>query len=266
MEEELRKKFNPEGSTLRRQQIIMLDMLKVIDDICNRNDIKYWLSSGTLLGAVRHGGFIPWDDDLDIEMLEEDYKRLLQLIDCDGLPRNLVLQTKEKDPTFIYSFAKIRHTRSKIIEPNKKTMVKGFDGIFIDIFPLYKTNSSISKFAFNIGRLYYKVLERNSSSHFGLVAQKGVYYIFRKIIYPFCNQLAMLLHKGDEYGHALGAPFPYYPRYISDVFPLSKVEFEGQYFPCPNKVDNYLTYLYGDYMKMPKIESIQQHTSSVDIF
>ena len=72
------QKFNPEGSLLRRQQMRMLDILLEVDKICKRHDIKYWLSSGTLIGALRHNGFIPWDDDLDIEMMRSDYLHLME--------------------------------------------------------------------------------------------------------------------------------------------------------------------------------------------
>ena len=78
MDSELRKRFNPDGSLLRRQQLRMLELLEVIDVICRKHQIPYWLSSGTLIGAARHKGFIPWDDDLDIEMLRSDYLRLLK--------------------------------------------------------------------------------------------------------------------------------------------------------------------------------------------
>ena len=79
MDSELRKRFNPDGSLLRRQQLRMLELLEVIDVICRKHQIPYWLSSGTLIGAARHKGFIPWDDDLDIEMLRSDYLRLLKV-------------------------------------------------------------------------------------------------------------------------------------------------------------------------------------------
>ena len=68
VQSQLRERFNPDGSMLRRQQLRMLEILLHIDRVCAEHNIKYWLSSGTLLGAMRHGGFIPWDDDLDIEM------------------------------------------------------------------------------------------------------------------------------------------------------------------------------------------------------
>ena len=80
MNEELRARFNPEGSLLRRQQMRMLEILLEVDKICKRHNIPYWLSSGTLIGAMRHDGFIPWDDDLDIEMMRTDYLRLMKVL------------------------------------------------------------------------------------------------------------------------------------------------------------------------------------------
>ena len=87
----LRIRFNPEGSLLRRQQMRMLEILLEVDKICKKHDIPYWLSSGTLIGAMRHDGFIPWDDDLDIEMLRKDYVRLMAVLPKE-LPSWLALR------------------------------------------------------------------------------------------------------------------------------------------------------------------------------
>ena len=76
----LRAKYNPDGSLLRRDQLELMKMLDVVAQICKQHDIKWWLSSGTLLGAARHQGFIPWDDDLDIVLMREDYKRLEKIL------------------------------------------------------------------------------------------------------------------------------------------------------------------------------------------
>ena len=101
--EELRKRFNPDGSILRRQQMRMLELLGAVDKVCKKHNIPYWLSSGTLIGAARHQGFIPWDDDLDIEMLREDYLRLLKVLPQE-LPDNFVLQTHETDHNYIFIY------------------------------------------------------------------------------------------------------------------------------------------------------------------
>ena len=132
MDSELRKRFNPDGSLLRRQQLRMLELLEVIDVICRKHQIPYWLSSGTLIGAARHKGFIPWDDDLDIEMLRSDYLRLLKVLPQE-LPDNLALQTNETDPNYIFIYGKLRDKDSHLEETNSYDRIFYYTGIYIDI-------------------------------------------------------------------------------------------------------------------------------------
>ena len=91
IQEQLRERFNPDGSPLREFQMRLLDILVFIDDVCRRHGINYWLSSGTCLGAIRHGGFIPWDDDIDIEMLDTDYKRFIKVMQTEHNDRYAAL-------------------------------------------------------------------------------------------------------------------------------------------------------------------------------
>lgn len=132
--EELRAKYNPEGSDLRRAQLRMLDMLLYLDKVCKENEITYWLAAGTCLGAVRHGGFIPWDDDIDIFMMENEYKKLIDLILSNPHPQ-FKIQIKKTDSNYFLSWAKLRDTHSKNIGLKSKSLAK-YCGLTIDIFPL----------------------------------------------------------------------------------------------------------------------------------
>lgn len=124
LQDELRTQYNPDGSHLRNIQLVSLDILKEIDRICQKCDIKYILSSGTLLGAVRHGGFIPWDDDVDIEMLKEEFDKFLSVLP-EELSKDYVLHSYANDPYFIHSFIKIRE--KKIDVPGVHPLSRKFD-------------------------------------------------------------------------------------------------------------------------------------------
>ena len=106
----LRQRFNPDGSQLRRQQLRMLELLLEMDRICKKHKIRYWLIGGTLLGAARHHGFIPWDDDMDVQMLREDYLRLLDVMPKE-LPDTMALQCRQTDSNYFFQYAKLRDRR-----------------------------------------------------------------------------------------------------------------------------------------------------------
>ena len=117
--------------TLRRLQLEQLAMLKLVDGFCRRHEIRYSLYAGTLLGAVRHGGFIPWDDDLDVCMPREDYRRFLALWKEDGY----LLQNRDNTPAFTQSFTKLRKRGTTFLTPEDRG--RGYHtGIFLDIFPV----------------------------------------------------------------------------------------------------------------------------------
>ena len=122
---------------LRKAQLIMLDMLVEFDELCKKHHLKYWLDSGTLLGAVRHQGFIPWDDDIDLSMPLEDYNKLLEL-GPKALSKNIFFQTSTTDPDFKFDYIKLRSNKASIVEFQEKN--KGNNGTH---FSLAKTSSTL---------------------------------------------------------------------------------------------------------------------------
>lgn len=117
---------------LEQARIVQLKLLDVFVRICDEHNLRYWLDYGTLLGAMRHDGFIPWDDDLDVSMPLMDYKKFLKIAPA-LLPRTVLLQDLRKTPGACFSFAKLRDRSSFFCEA--ETVVSVPCGIFIDIFP-----------------------------------------------------------------------------------------------------------------------------------
>jgi len=127
---------------IRKAQKIMLEIFLEFHRICEKYSLRYWMDTGTLLGAVRHKGFIPWDDDLDVCMPIEDYYTFLEIAPKE-LPKDMFLQTRESDKHYKRYFAKIRSRRGVIIERfeyrkmKKGKPIKYNMGIYIDIFHMY---------------------------------------------------------------------------------------------------------------------------------
>lgn len=252
----LREKFNPDGSILRKHQLKMLEMLLYIDSICKKNNIKYWLSSGTLLGAVRHQGFIPWDDDLDIELLEFDYKKLIALLEKED-NNKYQLQTYKTDKYYTQSYAKLRDVNSVIYEKTLEDCLYAYRGVFIDIFPLQKNYNCYFKVCAPLhNRLLTRFTRKDSFKN------KKCITIFKFILfdflYPIFNTFGKQFYSGKYLSHALGIPY-LKKRLRTDIFPLDSILFEGYKFPCPANNNNYLTKLYGNYMEIPDLDKVETH-------
>ncbi len=256
LQNELRERYNPDGSTLRKQQLRMLEMLQYIDAVCKKHNIRYWLCSGTLLGAVRHGGFIPWDDDLDVEMLREDYKKFVKVMALEKNER-YILQTNETDSAYFFSYAKLRDLHSCLKEVHSVDSHYKYSGIFVDIFVLEPSSSLfLAKISKNI--LFRSQIVFRKSNIF----RKYLYVFLNKVLFPILSCISAICAKG-QLRHIHGSYF-LRPRYKNDIFPLGKLNFEGDFFPVPSNYDHYLRLIYGDYMTLPTTDSVTMHVSKVD--
>ena len=262
MEENLRVKYNPDGSILRQHQLRMLDILIVIDEICKKYDIKYWISDGTLLGAIRHGGFIPWDDDLDIQMMRKDFKRFIKIVQVE-LPQNLILQTHKTDKGYVAPYAKIRDLNSLIVEFHSNDVNYKYKGIYIDIFPLEKCSRLLTRIAdFIHAHLLFEV----SHVRAGLMRRIYINGMFKLMegIYSLFRGIDSIFVKSGKCTFTYGSCFGYYDFVDTDIMPLSAIGFEGYTFNAPHALEVVLKKQYGNYMELPAEVDRMTHTLSVE--
>jgi len=255
-------RYNPQGSTLRKAQLRMLDMLIEIDKIFRAHHIDYWLDSGTLLGAIRHKGFIPWDDDVDICVGKDDYAKVRQLL-INELPEQFTFQDTELDDNEWSGIARVRDKKSYCHMPLFRRYKE--QGLWVDIFQVEHMYSMKSTLFID----YFYSRAFREIHHYGDVAYKNpirryLVKVIAYLLYPFCLFLvymARLLSRRNPVG-LFSFSFPVKstkPRFFEDVFPLIEVEFEGHKFLAPHNYDHYLTLLYGDYMQIPPEEQRISH-------
>jgi lipopolysaccharide cholinephosphotransferase len=261
------QKFNPDGSMLRRQQLRMLDILLEIDKICKKHDIKYWLSSGTLIGALRHNGFIPWDDDLDIEMMRSDYLRLMDVLPKE-LPDWLALQNDKTDPNYFYCYAKVRDRRSKMLEQNAYDRMWKEQGIYIDIFPMEQHPIWLHKLTEKTIGHMYKVWRTSTDDAKAIKQVRRIFWLNNSVLYPCFRALLHLnsyIFPLKTITSGMGIPF-HNPRYADEIFPLTTHAFEGHQLPVPGNADAHLRHIYGDYMQLPDLSKLAPHVGALEFY
>jgi lipopolysaccharide cholinephosphotransferase len=262
MEEDF-SKYNGEGTLLRKAQLRMLDILIAVDKICRKHNICYWLDGGTCLGAVRHGGFIPWDDDVDIAVMRKDYYKLCAILKKE-LPDNLVFQDKTTDKNYPSLFAKVRDRQSWLAIKGDKGKEKE-KGLYIDIFPIEKGTKQIKAFVDFFYRRAFRRLHGLAANKFELIVAGLVWLPACCLVYA-ARFFSFLLPK-DALIYAYGVTtLKHYQLNKKDFLPAKPIIFEGKTFMGPANPDGYLKRLYGDYMKIPPPEKRQFHAVEMKIW
>lgn len=252
----LRERYNPEGSKLRRDQLELLRMLKHVADICQEHNIKWWLSSGTLLGAARHKGFIPWDDDIDIVMLRKDYRRLERILRKEQ-SQEFVLHSMRSDVEYVNCFAKYRKREGRIESASRRYDYYKWRGIGFDIFTIEKTNYFAARAASTI---YGNIQHLSSYIRWGWLRKpliRLIELVSLLIIFPLLRVVGLINPKG-EYHYALGQGWAKHTFFMENTFPLTTAEFEGVSLPVPKDMDAYLRNVYGNWREIPSDEQIRR--------
>lgn len=249
------RKYNPEGSALRRDQKELLRMLQVLADICREHDIQWWLSSGTLLGAARHGGFIPWDDDVDIVLLKEDYDRLEKIL-CSMESDEFVFHCMKTDVEYVNVFGKFRKKQGEVQSKNRRHKYYKWKGLGLDIFAIEKTNypaSRIAKTLYNFQRLTSRI--RTASVRRPMI--RFIEFVNFRLLHPVIRLIGRI-NPRQEYHYTLGTGWPGHTFFMTDTFPLSQTEFEGVMLPVPRDMDRYLANVYGEWRQLPSEDAIRR--------
>ncbi len=265
-------KRGEEISDMKEIRAIALDILSDFDAFCKEHNLKYCLTQGTLLGAIRHKGFIPWDDDIDISMFRPDYDRLIEL--ADEMPESCKFFSRENLSYHSRLYGRICNTDYVSVDSYYSEKTCGYFGL--DLFPIEPVpteDGEYNAFAKKIKLLRQMFIFSNSALFKGdgflrafIIKPLPILLcklIGAKRIYKWYNNL---IHKLDfEKAESLALVCAVYtdkekfPK--SDYLDLIEVEFEGMKFPAVRNYDVYLKHLYNDYMKLPPKEKQVAHHS-----
>lgn len=248
---------------------IQLEILEYVQEYCIANNINFWLDSGTLLGAVRHGGYIPWDDDIDIGMLRDDYDKFIRSFNQAN--KRYCCLTIENTPKFGYPFAKVMDTETILYEPDENgTKIN----INIDVFVFDNApddDAEVEKMFRVRDRLrilrQLKFCKGKSTTH--NLLKKSAIYVMSALIqfFPTGYFDTLIVKNAKKYenittkrvGNFCGANKFVCSRDVFNDFIW--MEFEKEKFMVPRGYDEWLQCAYGDYMKLPPIEKrVSHHT------
>lgn len=265
--------------TLKRIQEVELEILKDFMDICDRNGLDYFGIAGTGIGALRHHGFIPWDDDIDVAMPRDDFEKLLPLVEKEMGDKYLIMNA-ERYPNYPLMTTRMTMRGTKF----KEEALKNIDaplGIFLDLYPLDKVSDNPKEARRQARDAWFwsKILILRSIP-FPMLGFSGWK---AKIIHAICglaHLVLSILHvpktwiykkayeaetRSNHYTKTKNLDFfcdttPYMNLYaVKDIYPLRKLLFEDVELNFPHNLHNNLTGMYGDYMQLPPEEKRKNH-------
>ena len=257
-------KYVNKNQNLKKLQTKEIEILKYFDEICKKHNLEYYLAYGTLLGAIRHKGFIPWDDDIDIHMKGKDYIKLTNILK-ENQDQKYFFQSLETEPNYYLLWNKIRMNNTIFIEKGWEKN-KIHQGISLDIFPLIeypenlKDKKKIDRKLKITKLLIDNNMEENKNYKSYGISGKILSKIFKIIPQKLrnkkiINNINYLCNYESNSKHYFSTIRGTSKKFSKDCFSrTTKLAFETETFDAPIKSEKYLEEVYGDYMILPKEE------------
>lgn len=247
-----------DNETLRKVQLIQLEMLVEVDRICKKCDIHYNVIAGTLLGAIRHGGYIPWDDDADVAFLRSEYVKFREACKTELDTSRFEFQDHEVTEGYRWGYGKLRRKDTLFLRKHQENMPY-FQGIFIDLFPLdgvpdnYLLRCIHNFRCFCIRKVLWSEIGKNADksklkrsvySVLSLISLKKVFRSYDKLTKQNLNSKWVRILTFPTPNNVFGYKRKWYEN-------SSDIVFEGIVFKSIKDYDEYLSFKFGEYMKLP---------------
>lgn len=248
----------------KRIQKELMPLLHEVKRVCEKNNIPYFLCAGSVLGAVRHQGFIPWDDDIDIGMLRKDYNRFLKVARTD-LSEGYLLIDANDTPDYCMGYAKVVRDNTALVNA-ESSHLRMHHGFFVDLFPFDTIPEDVEKQnemyqeARDIQNLFLRMRKWNNFTGKNPIKRyfaNWEYYSLKryssKKVFDKMNQIVtQYLDSDSKLVADLFAPYNKKLFFkIEDIYPYKMMQFEDDVYPVPANPDAYLSVMYGDYMTLP---------------